>query len=176
MSLKIAQLGQPVLRQLAQPVDLATIGTAEFQQFIDDMLTTLAEAGGVGLAAPQVFSSQRLFLAMVLPAADPEKLPEVEVFVNPRITDVSEETAAAWEGCLSFAELLVLVERPLAVRVEYLNRHGEPRQLLLEGFPARVIQHEYDHLEGVLTLDRILSTHHIIKASEIETVKKASNP
>jgi peptide deformylase len=176
MSLKIAQLGQPVLRQSALPLDLAEITTPALQQLIDDMLATLAEAGGVGLAAPQVFSSQRLFLAAVVPNLDPEEPPTVEVFINPQITGVSVEKAAAWEGCLSFEELLVLVERPLAVRVEYFNRHGEPQTLELHGFPARVIQHENDHLNGILTIDRAVSTRHIIKASEFEAVKQASPP
>jgi peptide deformylase len=176
MPLEIAQLGQPVLREPARPLDPQEIATPAVQQLIDDMLATLAAAGGVGLAAPQVFVGERLFLAAVLPGADEEGPPDVEVFVNPRIVGVSVEKAAAWEGCLSFPELLVLVERPLAVRVEYVSRQGEPRTLELQGFAARVVQHETDHLNGILTIDRAVSTHHIIKASEFDAVKKAAGP
>jgi peptide deformylase len=176
MALKIAQLGQPVLRQPARPLDPNEINTPAVQQFIDDMLATLGERGGVGLAAPQVFASQRLFLAAILPGPDPEQPPRVEVFINPHIVAASVEKARAWEGCLSFPELLVRVERPLAVRIEYLNRVGEARTLEVQGFPARVVQHEYDHLDGILTIDRAVSTHQIIKASEIDAVKEATDP
>jgi peptide deformylase len=130
----------------------------------------------LGLAAPQVFVSQRLFLSAILAGSDPEQPPQVEVFINPQIVAASVETARAWEGCLSFPELLVWVERPLAVRVEYLSRLGETRTLELQGFPARIVQHEHDHLEGILTIDRAVSTQHIIKASEFEAVKEASAP
>ena len=172
MVLKIAQLGQPVLRQPALEVSAEEIKTPTFQQLIDDMLATLAEENGAGLAGPQVFASKRLFLAGVLPAADPEAAPDVEVFINPHIVAVSAETASAWEGCLSFPELMVLVPRFRAVRLQYLNRHGEPQTLELHGFPARVVQHESDHLDGILTLDRAESTKDIIKASEIDAVEE----
>jgi peptide deformylase len=172
MVLKIAQLGQPVLRQRALEVSVEEINTPTFQQLVDDMLTTLAEEKGAGLAGPQVFVGKRLFLAGVLPPAEPEEAPGVEVFINPRIVAVSSEKASSWEGCLSFPELMVLVPRFQAVRLQYLNRHGEPQTLELHGFPARVIQHETDHLDGVLTLDRAASTKDIIKASEIDAVEE----
>ncbi len=93
--------------------------------------------------------------------------------MNPRLTALTEEGAAAWEGCLSFAELLVLVPRLRAVRVDYFDAAGQPKALQLLDFPARVIQHEFDHLEGILTLDRAESTLDIVKASEIDTVLAA---
>jgi len=170
MTLKIAQLGQPVLRQVAGEVSPEEIRSPAFQQLVDDMLATLTQAKGAGLAGPQVFESKRLFLAAVLPQPDSEAPPGIEVFVNPRIVAASAETASAWEGCLSFAELLVLVPRALAVRIEFLTRHGQPRTMEVQGFPARVIQHELDHLNGILTLDRAASPRHIIKASEIDDV------
>jgi len=173
MVLKIAQLGQPVLRTMAKEVPVDQIPTPAFQQFIQDMIDTLNEAEGAGLAGPQVFSSQRIFLARVLPPAEENGPRGVEVFINPRITAVSPQQAAAWEGCLSFPELLVLVERPVGVRISYLDRQGDPRTLELADFPARVVQHELDHLNGVLTVDRAVSTRHIIKASEIEAVMEA---
>jgi peptide deformylase len=176
MTLKIAQLGQPVLRRPAGEVPPDEIRTPEFQRFLDDMLATLREASGAGLAAPQVFSGRRVFLAGVLPPPAEGEPAGVEFFINPRILGVSEETALAWEGCLSFPELLVLVPRHRRVLVEYLGRDGGPRALDLEDFPARVVQHEYDHLDGVLTLDRAPSTRHIIKASEIDAVLDERKP
>jgi peptide deformylase len=176
MTLKIAQLGQPVLRAVAKEVPIEEISTPDFQQFVEDMLETLTTAKGAGLAGPQVFRSQRMFLAGVLPPTEENGPRGMEVFINPRITGVTKEQAAAWEGCLSFSELLVLVERPLAVRIEFLNRQGEPRMLELAEFPARVVQHELDHLNGILTIDRAPSTRYIIKASEVEAADAELTP
>ncbi len=170
MALTIAQLGQPVLRKMAAEVPLAELETPDFQRFLDEMLETLRAAKGAGLAGPQVFAERRVFLAAILPPTTEDGPPGVEVLINPRITALAPEQAFSWEGCLSFIELLVLVPRYRRVRIDYLDRHGRPQALELEGFPARVVQHEYDHLEGVLTLDRAASTRHIIKASEIEAV------
>jgi peptide deformylase len=170
MPLQIAQLGQPVLRQVAQPVAAEELHDPAFRQLIADMQETLAAAGGVGLAGPQVFASRRVFLAKIMPPAEEGGSPGVEVFINPQLSPLSDEVVAAWEGCLSFQELLVLVPRPRAVRVDYIDTAGQPRALALEGFPARVVQHEFDHLEGILTIDRAESTLDIIKASEIDAV------
>jgi peptide deformylase len=175
MALEIAQLGQPVLRRVADPVPVDEIGSSEFQSFLDRMHERLAQARGAGLAAPQVFSSRRVFLAMTQRPANDDDLPRYEFFINPTLHDLSQETAAAWEGCLSFIELLVLVPRHRSLRVDYLDRHGRPQSLPLEGFPARVVQHEYDHLDGVLTIDRAESPHHIIKASEIDAATEAED-
>jgi peptide deformylase len=170
MILKIAQLGQPVLRQVAIPIAAEELASPEFQQLLADMRETLEVVGGVGLAAPQVFSSRRVFLARILPPPQEGDKPGIEVFVNPSLTALSDEGLAAWEGCLSFAELLVLVPRLQAVRVDYFDASGQAKALELAGFPARVVQHEFDHLEGILTIDRAESTLDIVKASEIETV------
>ncbi len=176
MPLKIAQLGQPVLWQVAEAVPLGEIASEAFQSFIKEMLTTLRLHEGAGLAAPQVFSSRRVFLAAILPAADDDAPLEVEVFINPRLTQISEDQSESWEGCLSFPELLVKVLRFTQIRVDYLNAQGKPAALRLEGFPARVIQHEYDHLEGILTLDRMASPRDIIKTSEADEVLKKKTP
>ena len=170
MLLKIAQLGQPVLRQVARAIPPDQILSPEFQEFLRDMEETLQQQCGVGLAAPQVFASDRVFLAAILPPETEEGLPNVEVFINPSLTTLTEEKTQAWEGCLSFPELLVLVPRFLAVRIDYLNAMGQAVSRELQGFPARVIQHEFDHLEGILTIDRAESSRDIIKASEIEAV------
>jgi peptide deformylase len=174
VALKIAQLGQPILRQVAADVPPAEILNSDFQAFLDEMDATLQEAQGAGLAAPQVFAGRRIFLAAVLPPFAEDLPPEIEVFINPRLVPTTTTEADAWEGCLSFPELLVKVPRFLQVRIEYLDRQGQANVLDLEGFPARVVQHEHDHLEGILTLDRARSTHDIIKASEAEEVLRSS--
>lgn len=168
MPLAIAQLGQPILRQPALDVPAQEISSPAFQQFLQSMRETLLSAGGVGLAAPQVFDTRRVFLAAILPPQDPEGDPEIETFINPRLVGVSEERADAWEGCLSFPELLVLVPRARAARLEYVSERGEQCVIDLVDFAARVVQHEKDHLDGILTLDRAKSSRHIIKASEID--------
>jgi len=170
MPLEIAQLGQPVLREVAVEVDIEQVNHPEMQAFLAEMLETLQEQKGAGLAAPQVFAGLRVFLAAIELPAKEDELPDYEVFINPVVTPLGAEMKSAWEGCLSFAELLVLVPRFVAVRVEYYDANGEPRVRELKDFAARVVQHEYDHLEGVLTLDRAATTHDIIKASEIDTV------
>jgi peptide deformylase len=170
MALRIAQLGQPVLRQKAVEVAAEEISAPRFQQLVRDMIATMRAVGGIGLAGPQVFESKRVFVAAILPPAREDDPPGVEVFINPKLTPTSTDIGYAWEGCLSFIELLTLVPRHKAVRIEYLNAQGEPRTLDLEGFPARVVQHEHDHLEGILTIDRAPSTRYIVKASEIEAV------
>jgi peptide deformylase len=170
MMLPIAQLGQPILRRVADPVPVDQILTSEFQALLADMRATLTESGGVGLAAPQVFVSLRVFLALPSLPADGGQPPPAEVFINPRLEFPSDEHEAAWEGCLSFPELLVRVSRSTQVRLSYLDASGEQRILDLQGFPARVAQHEADHLDGVLTIDRAASTHDIIKASEIDAL------
>jgi peptide deformylase len=171
MPLPIAQLGQPVLWRKAEPVPPETIPTPEFQQFLDAMRETMIEAGGVGLAAPQVFDGRRVFLAAILPGAEEDSV-RIETFINPVVTPLSDEVDRAWEGCLSFRELLVLVPRFRAIRLDYLDAVGVTRSLELTGFPARVVQHEFDHLDGILTIDRAPTRHDIVKASEIEEVKK----
>jgi peptide deformylase len=168
MQLKIAQLGQPVLRKPAREVTPEEIQSSEFQQFIADMHETLQAEKGAGLAAPQVFRDLRVFLAAILPPVEPDGDPEIETLINPRLVGASAEEAEGWEGCLSFPELVVLVPRRLAVRVEYLNLQGDWCVIDAVDFSARVIQHEYDHLEGVLTLDRAKSSRHIVKASELD--------
>jgi peptide deformylase len=170
MPLEIAQLGQPILWQPTREVSREEIASSAFQRFLEAMRETLATAKGAGLAAPQVFDVRRVFLAAILPPPDVDGEPEIETFINPRLLGASEEQAEAWEGCLSFPELVVKVRRPLAVRVEYQNERGDACVMDLAEFPARVVQHEYDHLEGILTLDRAISNRHIVKASELETV------
>lgn len=176
MPLAIVQLGQPVLRRVADAVPLEIIGSPPFQALLAAMRTTLEETGGVGLAAPQVFASLRVFLALTQLPRDDDEPRAVEVFVNPTLTFPTPVQESDWEGCLSFPELLVLVPRYTRVCVEYLDQHGERKALDLEGFPARVVQHENDHLDGIVTLDRAASTRDIIKASEMDAARSSAGP
>ena len=168
MALDIAQLGQPVLWEKAVEMPIDKIAAPIFQKFLADMHTTVLEAEGIGLAAPQVFESLRVFIAGVLPPLEEEGPPQFETFINPRLTPLSEVQASAWEGCLSFAELSVLVPRWQKVRIDYFDARGEAKAMELDGFLARVVQHELDHLEGILTIDRAVSRRHIIKTSELK--------
>lgn len=172
MPLTIAQLGQPVLREIALSIPLGEIPTPKFQQFLAAMHETLAAASGAGLATPQVSVRRRVFLASLAPDAP------AQVFFNPYIIAVSREQLGAWEECLSFPELLVYVQRAGVVRVEFFGAKGRSCHLELVGLPARVVQHELDHLDGILTIDRAVSTLDIVKATEIDVViaSRAAGP
>lgn len=146
--LKVAQLGHPVLRAVAPPLEPERIGSAEIQQLMQDMIETMDEYEGAGLAAPQVHVSIRLVVLTLNPDDEPQ------VWVNPEITPVSNHTESAYEGCLSVAGLRGRVSRPTAVHARFLDASGSPRALFLLGFPAIVAQHECDHLDGVLYLDK----------------------
>ena len=146
--LKVARMGHPVLRQIARALTAEEIASEAFQRFCDDMLDTMIEYDGAGLAAPQVHESIRV----VVLELNSERGPEF--FVNPVITPLDDSTAHTWEGCLSIPEIRGLVERPAHVRIEALDRHGNPKAFELSGFPAVVVQHEADHLDGVLWVDR----------------------
>jgi len=147
--LKVAQLGHPVLRAVAAPIEPPMIRAPQIRQLIDDMLDTMEEYDGAGLAAPQVHVSLRLVVLTV----DDERGPES--WINPQITPLSDETGAIYEGCLSVAGLRGRVSRPTLIHVRFLSAQGEPRAYVLQGFPAIVAQHECDHLDGVLYVDRV---------------------
>ena len=144
---KVAQMGHPVLRQVAEPVKPEQIAQDEFQQFCEDMLETMFEYGGVGLAAPQVHVLLRVVVLELSEDRGPEFL------INPHIEVLAETTSLNWEGCLSVEGSRGLVERPDHVRVTALDRDGSEKVLELEGYPAVVVQHECDHLDGVLYID-----------------------
>jgi peptide deformylase len=155
MILPIYVYGSEELRQPTVPV---TRNTDTLQKLIDDMIQTMHGASGIGLAAPQVGRSERLFVVDLTPIAKDaeEPLPVGPiVFINPEIVDEGDELVEFEEGCLSIPDLREYVERPTWVRVRYQDRHLEVRELEAHGMLARVIQHEYDHLEGVLFIDLI---------------------
>ena len=148
-------MGHPVLRAKARALDKAEIRSAAIQKLIDDMLDTMSEYHGVGLAAPQVHESVRLFVATIDPADDERREPEPVVIINPEITLVGSETIEDWEGCLSVPDIRGRVPRAREIVLRALDRHGERMELRVHSYPARVIQHETDHLDGILFFDRM---------------------
>ena len=144
MILEITKLGEEILRRKAEPV--AEIND-EIRKLADDMLETMIEANGVGLAGPQVNKSLRIFVAM---ADDDVK----RVFINPQIIKTSEEVSEYEEGCLSIPQVYESITRPVSVTVQAFNEKGRPFTLEADGLLARIIQHEYDHLDGILYIDR----------------------
>jgi peptide deformylase len=150
--LKVARMGHPVLRERARPLDPTEVRTSTFQKLIDDMIETMNEYEGIGLAAPQVHEGVRLFVAGVEGSGDNLK---IVPFINPVITPVNEETVEDWEGCLSIPDIRGKVPRAKEVVIKALDRRGKPFELSLKNYPARVVQHETDHLDGVLFFDRM---------------------
>ena len=159
--LKVARMGHPVLRAKARSVEKSEIRAASMQKLIDDMLDTMREYHGVGLAAPQVHEGLRLFVAL-LDSGDEDddasrEPPEPIAIINPEITVVDPVVVEDWEGCLSIPDIRGRVPRPREIKVRALDRQGGRIELRAHGFPARVIMHETDHLDGVLFFDRMKS-------------------
>lgn len=155
--LKVARLGHPVLRTRARELETAELRQPSIQKLIDDMINTMHEYHGVGLAAPQVHEGLRIFVAAIDPDDDDPLPPESEpmVFVNPVITLAGSDLFEDWEGCLSIPDLRGRVPRAQNVKVSALDRSGGRINIAPRDFPGRVIQHEIDHLDGVLFLDRM---------------------
>ena len=160
--LKVARMGHPVLRTNAPPVERAAIKSATIQKLIDDMIDTMREYRGVGLAAPQVHESVRLVVA-ALDANDPgdsgndDADPEPIALINPEITIAGTDVVEDWEGCLSIPDIRGLVPRAREIKVRAYDRTGARIEIGAHDFPARVILHELDHLDGVLFVDRMRS-------------------
>jgi peptide deformylase len=161
--LKVARMGHPVLRARAKPLDPADIKSQRIQQLIDDMFDTMQEYQGVGLAAPQVHEGVRLFVAGFAPRRDEDEDDDEDggvplmALINPEISVVGRETQNDWEGCLSIPDVRGRVTRAQEISVKAFDRKGRRVQMNARGFTARVIQHETDHLDGVLFLDRMES-------------------
>jgi peptide deformylase len=155
--LKVARMGHPVLRAKARPLEKAEIRSAVIQKLIDDMIDTMAEYHGVGLAAPQVHEGLRLFVAALDSGDDDEEDGEPIAVINPEITIVGGDIVEDWEGCLSIPDIRGRVPRAKAIKVRGFDRIGARLELNAHDFPARVIQHETDHLDGVLFFDRMKS-------------------
>ena len=155
--LKVARLGHPVIRTPTEAIPKESITSPAMQQFIDDMIETMREYEGVGLAAPQVHVSKQVAVIEVAanrryPGEGPIPL---TVLINPKISNISKKQLVDWEGCLSIKDFRGQVPRSESLEVEAYNRKGEKIKLHAHGFFARVIQHEYDHLAGKVFLDRM---------------------
>jgi peptide deformylase len=158
--LKVARMGHPILREIASEVPTDEIATPELQQTIDSMIETMREYDGAGLAAPQVHVSQRIVVMEVshnprYPDAPPIPL---SVMINPQIRFLTERRVEIVEGCLSLPDLRGVVQRIAEIELEALGRNGEPIRERFEGFAAAVVQHECDHLDGILYIDRVSDT------------------
>ncbi len=152
--LKVARMGHPVLRRKCAAIAPSQITGAKIQGLIRDMFETMAEYNGVGLAAPQVHNPVRLAIAGG--EYDEDGSHRFRVLINPEITVLDDEhRLGMYEGCLSVPGLRGWVERPSKIRVKAWNEKGKEEEFTLEGYPAVVIQHECDHLDGVLYVDRI---------------------
>ncbi len=146
---KIARLGHPILRQIAEPVPRERIRSVAVQRLIADLLDTVEDADGAGLAAPQIHEPLRVVVLRLDDEAG------MRVWINPEITVEGDEQAGMFEGCLSVPGLRGYVSRPAAIEVKAWNERAERVHLRLKGFPAIVAQHECDHLDGLLYVDKV---------------------
>jgi peptide deformylase len=164
--LQALQLGNPKLRQIAKPVKNVT--DPKIQTLINDLTTTLMEINGVGMAAPQVGESIQLFIVASHPNPRYPHAPNMEPtpVINPKIISKSKTTNKDYEGCLSIPGMRALVPRSTEILVEFTDRSGKKIKRIYTDFIARIFQHEYDHLQGLVFLDRIESTRDIITDQE----------
>lgn len=164
--LQIAQLGHPVLRKKAKVV--SSIKDKNIQQLIDDLIATVKEVDGVGIAAPQVYRSRRIFIIASQPNARYPNAPKMAptAIINPKIVSASAKKNNDWEGCLSIPGIRGLVPRHTQIHVQYINRKGKPVKRRFVDFIARIFQHELDHLDGIVFLDRKETMKDIITDKE----------
>ncbi len=156
--LKITRLGDPVLRKPAEPVNPGDVTSPDIQRLVDDMTETMRDSEGVGLAAPQVNVPQRVILIEVRGGnpryPERDEIP-LTALINPEIAPIGDEMEGGWEGCLSIPDLRGVVPRYTRIAVSALDRNGKPVKFEAGDFFARVIQHEVDHLDGIVFLDRM---------------------
>ena len=173
---QIAQLGQAVLREPARAV--ADAADPAVQALIDDLLATVAEVNGVGIAAPQVFEPLTLFIVASRPNPRYPDAPDMvpTAMINPELLWFSPDTEKGWEGCLSIPGLRGLVPRHRRVGVRYLTRSGELREEEYGGFLARIFQHEFDHINGLVFVDRVADSREFVSEREyLRLVSGAGN-
>ena len=155
---EVIRMGHPRLRVPAVPYPTEHLGSAEFNELVSDMRETLHAYGGIGLAAPQIDVSLRIVVIEIENTStrygEIEHTP-FEVYINPTITSIADETAGYWEGCLSVPGMMGYVERPQHIRVDYMTPGGVDKSIEAHGFLATVVQHEVEHLDGTLYVDRI---------------------
>ena len=166
--LQIAQLGHPILRKEAGLVQ--NVKDSRIQNLIDDLIATVLEVNGVGIAAPQVYEPYQIFVIAShsnLRYPDAPKM-EPTAIINPKINSHSSDLVKDWEGCLSIPGIRGLVPRYQSISVEYTTRDGRKKERELTDFIARIFQHEYDHLNGIVFLDRLESTKDVITEKEYQ--------
>lgn len=165
----VVAYGDPVLKKLAVEVEKFD---KTLSDLIEDMYETMYDAHGVGLAAPQIGKSLRLFVADASPFDDPEVKDFKKAFVNPTILEYSEETEGFEEGCLSIPGIRREVKRPSKIRLRYFDAKGNMFEEWFGGLKARIIQHEYDHIEGVLFIDRLSSLQKQLLKGKLSDITK----
>lgn len=166
--LSIAKIGNPILRQIANPVDPASIGSRKFQEFLDDMFETMVKYEGIGLAAPQVAQSEQV---VVMECEGDDGIPKT-VLINPKIVFYGPTQSEMWEGCLSIDLMRGKVIRPSMVRVQAYDRHGVMQDIEANGLYAVCIQHEMDHLLGKLFIDRMADMSTLTQLEEFDAYWK----
>ena len=170
--LKIAKLGHPVLVKKTNEIN--NLNELNLKKIVFDMSETMLDADGVGLAAPQVHLSHRMFIYRNPDIEDDDKI-NISVFINPVIEKLSDETEDDWEGCLSIPGMSGLVRRFKKIKYSAINLNGEKIVAEVDGLHARVIQHEFDHLNGVLYTSRLVDKKAFGFSEEIEKFWKKSN-
>lgn len=172
MKLSLAYYGDPVLRKKGTHIEEIT---PEIKKLVEDMIETMLELDGIGLAAPQVFKSLLLFVTRApIPSEDGKEWIEgpIRVFINPKLSDPSSEGWEASEGCLSIPSLYAPVMRPWKITVEAMDLEGNHFKEELQGWPARVVMHENDHINGILYPDRILGKSRQLLEPKLKDIKK----
>ena len=162
----VAKLGNPILRREAKPV--SNVFDQHIQALINNMLNTVIEEDGVGIAAPQLSQSLQIFIMASRPNARYPYAPEMPAtaIINPKIIWKSTEVEKDWEGCLSVPSMRGLVPRHQSIKVSYTTHDNHLIETMYEGFLARIFQHEYDHLKGIVFIDRVESTKDLMAESE----------
>lgn len=155
--MKIAQVGEAVLRAIATPVTDSEMKTEAFQSFVDNLLLTMQDANGVGIAAPQVFDERSVMIIASRPSPRYPEAPDMQplILINPKVKRSANESVKDWEGCLSVPGLRGFIRRSTWVEIEYQTRDAMRVDLRLDGFVARIFLHEYDHLIGKTWLDHV---------------------
>jgi peptide deformylase len=155
----IVTIGNPILRKRAEDVDLSRVKKRNFKRLIKDMFDTMNKYSGVGLAGPQIGISLRFFImGFDNTSRYPDENPiEKRIIINPEIKFLTDQTADFWEGCLSIPDMQGLVRRPEKIEVKYFDEDANLQKKILTEFEAIVFQHEYDHLDGILYIDKLVS-------------------
>src|SRR3989344_8780836 len=170
--LQVAQLGHQILRKKAKQVK--EVKNPTVQKLIDNLIATVMDVDGVGIAAPQVYKSLRIFILASHPNPRYPKAPKMNptAIINPKIISYSKEKKKDWEGCLSIPGIRGLIPRHYSINVEFTNRDGARLKKTYKDFVARIFQHEHDHLEGIMFVDRVESSKDLISEKEYQKMMK----